>query len=186
MSEEPSFANDYNEQTVDSSTVYQGALLRVKEDRITLHNGQTAKREYVEHQGAVMIIPMLDAHTIVLERQYRYPVRQHCFELPAGKMEAGEAPLLTAQRELKEETGYEARDWRSLGATFPCLGYSNERIEFFLAQRLSFTGIQRDEGEYLDVFSLSLDDAIGWIGNGKINDVKTIAGIFWAKHLIEK
>ena len=183
---ELSFSNDYTEQTVASSTVYQGALLRVKEDRITLPYGQPAKREFVEHQGAVMIIPMLDAHTIVLERQYRYPVRQHCFELPAGKMEAGEAPLLTARRELKEETGYEARDWRSLGATFPCLGYSNERIEFFLAQQLSFTGIQRDEGEYLDVFGLSLDDAIRWIGNGKINDVKTIAGIFWAKHLIEK
>ena len=185
MSEEPRFANDYTETTASSLTVYQGALLRVKEDQVTLPNGDLAKREFVEHQGAVMIIPMLDAQTIVLERQFRYPVRQHCFELPAGKMEPGEAPLLTAQRELKEETGYEARDWRSLGPTFPCLGYSNERIEFFLAQGLTYTGIQRDEGEYLDVFNLALDEAICWVADGRINDVKTIAGIFWAKHLLK-
>lgn len=175
--------NDYTEHEVSSTTVYQGALLRVKEDRITLPNGQPAKREYIEHQGAVLIIPLLDENTVVLERQYRYPVRQHCYELPAGKKEPGEAPLLTAQRELKEETGYEAQDWQSLGSLLPCIGYSNECIEYFIARDLSFTGIARDEGEFLDVFTLSLTEAIAWISAGKIKDVKTIAGIFWARHL---
>ena len=176
--------NDYTEHEVSSTTVYQGALLRVKEDRITLPNGQPAKREYIEHQGAVLIIALLDDNTVVLERQYRYPVRQHCYELPAGKKELGEASLLTAQRELKEETGYEANDWRSLGSLLPSIGYSDEHIEFFIARDLRFTGIARDEGEFLDVFTLTLDDAIAWITSGKIKDVKTIAGIFWAKHLI--
>jgi ADP-ribose pyrophosphatase len=176
--------NDYTEHQVSSTTVYQGALLKVKEDRITLPNGQPAKREYVEHQGAVMIIPLLDEHTIVLERQYRYPVREHCYELPAGKREIGEAPLLTAQRELKEETGYEAKHWQSLGSLLPCVGYSDERIEFFLARELSFTGAALDEGEFLDVLVVTFEQAIGWISSGKINDLKTIAGIFWAKHLI--
>ena len=175
--------NDYTEHEVASTTVYQGALLRVKEDRITLPNGQPAKREYIEHQGAVLIIPLLDENTVVLERQYRYPVRQHCYELPAGKKELGEVSLLTAQRELKEETGYEANDWRSLGSLLPSIGYSDEHIEFFIARDLRFTGIARDEGEFLDVFTLTLDDAIAWIMSGKIKDVKTIAGIFWAKHL---
>ena len=177
------FHNDYTEHQVSSMTVYQGALLRVKEDRITLPDGQPAKREYVEHQGAVLIIPLLDDDTIVLERQYRYPVRQHCYELPAGKKELGEASLLTAQRELKEETGFEAKDWRSLGDLLPCIGYSDERIEYFIARDLSFTGVARDEGEFLDVFRLSLNEAIAWISAGKIKDVKTIAGIFWARHL---
>ena len=175
--------NDYTEHEVASTTVYQGALLRVKEDRITLPNGQPAKREYIEHQGAVLIIPLLDDNSVVLERQYRYPVRQHCYELPAGKKEPGEVPLLTAQRELKEETGYEAQDWQSLGSLLPCIGYSNECIEYFIARDLSFTGIARDEGEFLDVFTLSLTEAIAWISAGKIKDVKTIAGIFWARHL---
>lgn len=177
------FHNDYTEHQVSSMTVYQGALLRVKEDRITLPDGQPAKREYVEHQGAVLIIPLLDDDTIVLERQYRYPVRQHCYELPAGKKELGEASLLTAQRELKEETGFEAKVWRSLGDLLPCIGYSDERIEYFIARDLSFTGVAREEGEFLDVFTLSLNEAIAWISAGKIKDVKTIAGIFWARHL---
>ena len=176
--------NDYTEHEVSSTTVYQGALLRVKEDHITLPNGQSGKREYVEHQGAVLIIPLLDDHTVVLERQYRYPVRQHCYELPAGKKELGEASLLTAQRELKEETGYEANDWRSLGSLLPSIGYSDEHIDYFVARDLRFTGIARDEGEFLDVFTLRLDEAIAWITSGKIKDVKTIAGIFWVKHLI--
>ena len=177
------FHNDYTEHQVSSITVYQGALLRVKEDRITLPDGQPATREYIEHQGAVLIIPLLDDDTIVLERQYRYPVRQHCYELPAGKKELGEASLLTAQRELKEETGFEAKVWRSLGDLLPCIGYSDERIEYFIARDLSFTGVARDEGEFLDVFTLSLNEAIAWISAGKIKDVKTIAGIFWARHL---
>lgn len=176
--------NDYTEHEVSSTTVYQGALLRVKEDRITLPNGQPAQREYVEHQGAVLIIPLLDQNTIVLERQYRYPVRQHCYELPAGKKEIGEAPLLTAQRELKEETGYEANSWQCLGSLFPCLGYSDERIECYVARDLRFTGVARDEGEFLDVLTLTFDEAIEWISAGTINDLKTIAGIFWARHLI--
>lgn len=177
------FHNDYTEHQVSSITVYQGALLRVKEDRITLPDGQPATREYIEHQGAVLIIPLLDDDTIVLERQYRYPVRQHCYELPAGKKELGEASLLTAQRELKEETGFEAKVWRSLGDLLPCIGYSDERIEYFIARDLSFTGVAREEGEFLDVFTLSLNEAIAWISAGKIKDVKTIAGIFWARHL---
>ena len=176
--------NDYTEHPVSSRTVYQGALLRVKEDRVTLPNGASAKREYIEHQGAVLIIPLLDENNVVLERQYRYPVRQHCYELPAGKKERGEAPLLTAQRELKEETGYEARDWQTLGGLLPCIGYSDEQIEFFVARDLHFTGTARDEGEFLDVFTLSLDEAITWITTGKIKDVKTIAGLFWAQHLL--
>ncbi len=175
--------NDYTEHEVSSTTVYQGALLHVKEDSVTLPDGRPAKREYIEHQGAVLIIPLLDEYTVVLERQYRYPVRQHCYELPAGKKEPGEASLFTAQRELKEETGYEAKDWRSLGDLLPCIGYSDERIEYFIARDLSFGGVARDEGEFLDVFTLSLNEAIAWISAGKIKDVKTIAGIFWARHL---
>lgn len=175
--------NDYTELQVSSTTVYQGALLRVKEDRITLPDGHPAKREYIEHPGAVLIIPLVDENTVVLERQYRYPVRQHCYELPAGKKERGEVPLLTAQRELKEETGYEANDWQLLGSLLPSIGYADEQIEFFVARNLRFTGIARDEGEFLDVFTLSIEEAITWIMSGKIKDVKTIAGIFWAKHL---
>src|SRR5262245_15999722 len=128
---------DYTETTVTTKSVYEGRMLKVREDEARLPNGKIAKREWVEHPGAVIVLAILDDDQIVMERQFRYPLRRHMLELPAGKIESGESTLLTAQRELLEETGYVAREWKHLATTHPCIGYSTERMEFYYASGLT-------------------------------------------------
>ena len=129
--------SDFTEHTLDSRTVYRGRLLHVLEDEVRMPDGASARREYIRHPGAVAMVPLLDRETVVLVRQYRYPTRRHFYEIPAGKIDAGEEPLQTGQRELREECGYEARVWQRLTTLDPCIGYSDERIELFLAQDLT-------------------------------------------------
>ncbi|MBI2295790.1 MAG: NUDIX hydrolase, partial [Betaproteobacteria bacterium] len=102
---------DFTERTFSSKTVYRGNLLHVLEDEVRLPDGRHARREYIRHPGAVMMLPFLDRDTVVLVRQYRYPLGRHFLEVPAGKIDEGEEPLATAQRELKEECGYSAASW---------------------------------------------------------------------------
>ncbi len=172
-------AEDLVEHTISSATKFRGRLLTVKEDKVRLPDGNEAQREYVSHPGAVAIIAVTDDGSIIMERQYRYPLHQDFIEIPAGKIDAGEDDLATAKRELEEETGYIATHWKHLITTHPCIGYSDERIEFFLAQGLSLHQHQREQGEFLDVFAMPLATVIEWIRNGKITDTKTITGMLW-------
>ena len=110
---------DLTEHTVESKTVYQGKLLNVREDIVRLPDGKPARREYIVHPGAAVMLAMPDAASVLMERQYRYALRQHVYELPAGKIDPGEDALATAKRELLEETGYRAREWRHLLTTYP-------------------------------------------------------------------
>jgi ADP-ribose pyrophosphatase len=174
---------DFTETTVVTKSVYEGQMLKVREDQIRLPDGKTSRREWIEHPGAVIILACLDDGQVVLERQFRYPLREHLIELPAGKIEPGEDTLLTAQRELLEETGYVARDWKHLATTYPCIGYSTERMEFYLANDLTLQERQLDDEEFLDVFTLSLEDALSLIQTAEIKDIKTIAGLFWLERL---
>ena len=174
------------ETQIDTTKVFGGRLLEVRLDRVRLPQGDEATREYIVHQGAVVVIPLLDNGELILERQYRYPLRQSLLELPAGKIDPGEEILQTAQRELLEETGYRADDWRYLGVMHPCVGYSNERIEIFLARGLvaDTRGQQLDHGEMLDLLTLSLDEALHAIRQGEITDAKTISALFWAEKVV--
>jgi ADP-ribose pyrophosphatase len=171
------------EHTVESKTVYQGRLLHVREDVVRLPDGKPARREYIVHPGAAVMLAMPDAHSVLMERQYRYPLRSHVYELPAGKMDPGEDALETAKRELLEETGYRARDWRHLLTTYPVVGYSNERVELYLARDLEYVGHALDEGEFLDVFALPLDEAIRWVRSGRIVEAKTIMALLLADRM---
>jgi ADP-ribose pyrophosphatase len=179
MSKSPIPQSDFTETTVATKSVYDGVMLKVSEDQVRLPDGKLATREWIEHPGAVIILAQLDDGQVVLERQFRYPVRRHLIELPAGRIESGEDPLLTAQRELLEETGYVAREWKRLMAVHACIGYSNERIEFYQASGLSLQRRQLDDGEFLDVFTLPLADALALVDNGEITDTKTMLGLFW-------
>lgn len=176
---------DFTEKKLASKTVYRGRLLHVKEDEVQLPDGSRARREYIEHPGAAIILPLFGDASVLLERQYRYPVAAHCFELPAGKLEAGEPALETAKRELLEETGYVASEWRELGQMLPCIGYSNERIDFFLARGLEFRGAQLDEGEFLETLRLPLVEALQWVRDGRISDIKTMLGLLWAEKILD-
>ena len=177
---------DFTEKKVTSRAAYRGRMLKVNEDEVTLPDGSLALREYVVHPGAAIILPLFDDGTVLMERQFRYPIGQHMLELPAGKLEPDEAPIETAKRELLEETGYVAAEWRELGHLHPCIGYSDERIDFFLARKLEFKGAQPDEGEFLETLRVPLAESLDWIRRGRITDAKTILGLFWAEKLLKE
>ena len=174
-----------HEIQLESTQVYRGKLLDVRIDRVRLPNGHEGTREYVVHQGAVVIIPVLDNGELIFERQFRYPLGKSFLELPAGKIDPGEDILNTGKRELLEETGHSASEWRYLGVMHPGIGYSNERIEIFLARGLQReSGQQLDHGEFLDLLNMSLDEALLAIRNGEITDGKTITALFWAEKVL--
>lgn len=164
------------ENPFESETVFEGHFFDVKRDTVQLPDGSLAPRQYLEHPGAVAIVAILPDGDILLERQYRHPVRQVMLELPAGKLDAGETPLATGQRELQEETGYTAKKWTSLGCSTPCVAYSTERLWFYLAEDLEFSGANLDDGELLEVVSYSPDALEEAIRSGEITDSKTITG----------
>jgi ADP-ribose pyrophosphatase len=170
---------DLTEKQINSALMYEGNFIQVRKDSVRLPDGSTSTREYITHPGAVAILALLDNGNLVMERQYRYPPKREFIELPAGKIDHGEDTLITAQRELLEETGYVAREWLHLTSAWPCIGYADERMEYYLARGLTQQGRQLDEGEFLEVFELSLADALDGIRSGKINDSKTIVGLLW-------
>lgn len=175
---------DFTEETLSSRTIYRGRLLHVLEDEVRLPDGAVARREYIRHPGAVMIIPVLDAETVVLVRQFRYPLRRHFYELPAGKREQGEDPLATARRELREECGYEAAEWRRLASIHPCIGYSDEAIDIYLARGLTHVGQATDDEEFVEVVPMKLAEALDWIRDGRITEVKAVIGLMWAERFL--
>lgn len=175
----------FREDTLSTEQVFDGKLLHVHRDEVQLPDGKQSVREWVAHPGAVVLIAQLDNGKLLFEHQYRYPLRQVFLELPAGKIDPGEHILDTARRELREETGYKAKFWRHLGTMHPCIGYSNERIEIFLARELSYVGHALDDGEILEVIELSLHDALLSVRDGEITDAKTITALMWAEKIID-
>jgi ADP-ribose pyrophosphatase len=172
---------DFTEEQLSSKLVYQGSFLKVYRDEVRLPNGRTTVREYVKHPGAVMMVPVLDDGKVVLVRQFRYPLNRHFIEIPAGKMEPGEASLVTAKRELREECGYTARRWQHLITIHPCIGYSDEVIELYLARDLEHVGDALDDGEFLEVLVVPLEEAVAWTRTGLITEVKAVIGLSAAR-----
>lgn len=186
MSASPPTDDPLVERTLDSEQVFRGVLLDVRRDRVRLPDGGEAVREYVRHPGAVVVVAVRDDGALVFERQFRYPLRRSFLELPAGKIDVGEDILACAKRELREETGFEAAEWRHLGVFHPCIGYSDERIEVFLAQNLTEVGNDLDDEEFLEVLSLPVAEAERAVLRGEITDAKTISALFMALPLLRR
>ena len=175
------------ETKVSSSNIFDGSLLHVRKDNITLPNGQPATREYIEHLGAVAIVAIDDENNVIMERQYRYPISSIISEIPAGKLDyKGEDVLSAAKRELQEETGVTAEKWTSLGVYVPTPAYSDEVIHLFLAQQLQFGKRHLDEDEFINWKPMPLNEVVKQIENGQIIDGKTQSAILKAKLFLEK
>jgi ADP-ribose pyrophosphatase len=171
---------DFTETRVSSKTVYRGKLLHVLEDEVRLCDGAPARREYIRHPGAAVMVPMPDPDSVVLVRQFRYPLARHFYEVPAGKIDPGEETLQTARRELREECGFEAAEWRHLATIHPCIGYADERMELYLARQLTPVEHAPDPDEFLERVTVGFAEALRWVKEGKITDQKTVIGLLWA------
>src|SRR5262252_1790668 len=165
------------ETKITSEQVFDGKLLHVRRDSVRLPDGGVATREYIVHPGAVLIVPVLPDGWLVVERQYRYPVGHVFIEFPAGKLDPGEAELATAQRELAEEAGYAAARWTPLGRIHSVVGYSNEAIDFYVAEDLTHVGAKLDAGEFLEILMMTLDEMLAVLDRGEITDAKTVAAL---------
>jgi ADP-ribose pyrophosphatase len=160
------------ETPVGRVELLKGDFLHVVRDTVRLPNGAQATREFVLHPG------------VVLERQFRHPMRQVMIEFPAGKVDAGEDSLACAQRELLEETGYSAGEWAFAGRLAPTIAYSDEIIDIWFARRLVQGTRRLDDGEFLDVFSARPDELQTWCRNGEVIDCKTLVGALWLQNVL--
>ena len=162
-----------------SEKIFSGKLIDLYFDHIELPNGKLSTREWIKHPGAVCVIPILPNGNLCLVRQYRYGPRAEFIEIPAGKLDTGEDPLVCAKRELEEEIGYIAGKFTFLTNIYPAIGFSNEKMWVYLAEDLILSKQNLDQDEFLELYPLSVDEAIGLISQGKITDVKTVIGILW-------
>jgi ADP-ribose pyrophosphatase len=177
-------AGHLREAPLTSRLAYAGGLLKVQRDIVRCSDGHVSYREYIRHPGAVMIVALLDPDHVILERQFRYPLGRTFIEFPAGTRDAGEDPLICARRELLEETGFLCERWWHLGGFHNAIGYSDERIEVFLAQDPTFVAGRPDPGEVVELFRAPWRRLDDWVRDGQITDVKTIVGIHWLQRVM--
>ena len=175
------------EKQTASDLLYDGKVVTLYKDTVELPDGNSAIREYVKHIGAVCVVPVTDDGEVILERQYRYAVGEILVEIPAGKLDfPGENWEEAARRELREETGAEARELIDLGDYYGSPAIMGERIRMFLARGLTFTDQHLDEDDFLEVFRLPLDEAVRQIMAGEIPDGKTQTAILRAAMMLKK
>lgn len=174
----------HNEKTIKTDRIYEGKMINLRVDTVMLPEEKQSKREIVEHPGAVAIIPITKNNKIVMIKQFRKPVEDYLLEVPAGKIDENEEPLSSAIRELKEETGYVARDMKFLLKFYTSPGFSNETIHLYIAKDLSLEEADPDEDEYIEMKEYDVDELIEKIHNGEIQDGKTIIAIMAAKDTI--
>lgn len=170
------------EKILNREEIYDGRIIHVYKDKVEVA-GRKTTREVVLHSEAAAIIPVTDNGEVLLVKQYRYPVGDAILEIPAGKMDPGETPEECAVRELEEETGYRG-NLKKLGYVYTTPGFCNEIIHLYLATGLVHTHQHLDEGEFLDVVSISLKDMWKMIGDGKIYDAKTLSAFAIARDMI--
>jgi ADP-ribose pyrophosphatase len=168
---------ELTETQVTSEEIFHGKVVHLFRDTVRLPNGKTATRELLRHPGASAIVPLTDEGNVILVRQYRYPFAQVMLEIPAGKLDPGEDPLVCAKRELTEETGYEAEEIVPLGVFYPSVAILNEKIHLYLARGLTFRATNPDDDEFLNVEQRPLREMVEAIMRGEVQDGKTQTAI---------
>lgn len=175
------------EETKQSETVYQGKIFRITKDTAQLEDGSLVQRDVVHHSGGVCVVPLTKNNTVLMVKQFRYPMQKVTLEIPAGKREPGEEPVQCGLRELREETGRTCQELVPLGTLFPTPAYDTEVIYMYLARQLSQPMAQcLDDDEFLDVTELSLDEAVEMVMRGEIEDAKTQIALLKTARLLEK
>jgi len=174
---------DLNEKFIAGEQVYDGHFLKIQRDKVMLPDGKTTFREYIKHPGAVVILPLFSDGTVLLERQFRYPVNKVFIEFPAGKIDPEENPLDCAKRELQEETGYTADSWQFVGTIHNAIAYSDEHLDIFLARDLHQGPSNLDDGEFLETYRTTLAELMDAVQSGQVTDVKTVIGAFWLEKI---
>ena len=171
---------EFTEKTLSTKRVYNGKVVFVDYDDIETSDGHKSFREVIRHPGGVVIVAQKDENTILMVKQYRYPLKSVSLELPAGKLEYNENPDSAAPRELEEETGYIAKTWKSLGYIHTTPGICDEKLYLYLAKDLTYTKPNPDEGEIIQALEYDINDVFKMIKNGEINDSKTLCALLRA------
>jgi len=178
---------DLIETKLESENIFDGNLLHIKKDKVKLPNGGEAYREWVKHPGAAAVIPLTDQGEIILVRQYRYPIDEVTLEIPAGKLDvSGEDPLECAKRELSEETGYTAQEYKFLSKLATSVGFSDEVIYIYAAKGLKAGTQHTDEDEFINVVKVPLAEAVEMVLDGRINDGKSVTAILMLDRMVNK
>ena len=173
------------ERHISSEQVFDGVLLDVRRDVVTLPNSEASKREWIKHPGATAVLPVFENGDVMLLNQFRYPIGQIFLEVPAGKIDPGEDPETTGLRELEEETGLRCGDYAYLGHYYPGIGYSNEVLHFYIAWNLEQLEAHADHDEFLELVRIPFTEAVERVYSGEISDGKTalclLRGLEWWK-----
>jgi len=177
---------DLIETTRSSKKVFNGKLLHVYSDEANLPNGSVSSREWIKHPGASAIVPIFENGDVMLIDQFRYPAKQIFLEVPAGKIDAGENPHQTAERELFEETGLIAEEMHYIGHFFPAIGYADEVIHIYVAMNITSGENKTDNDEFVQKKRMPFSKAIEMVHLGEINDGKTICSLLRAQKYLEK
>jgi ADP-ribose pyrophosphatase len=171
----------FEEKTISSEVVYEGPVFRVRQHVVEAVNGGTAIRDVVEHSGGAIMVAVTDDGKILMERQYRKPLEKDILELPAGKADPNEDPIVTATRELKEETGYTAKTVRHLVSYYPTCGYSNEHLHIYICKDITPGETEWDDTECMDIIECDVDELMDMVMRNEIQDSKTMIGLMYAR-----
>ncbi len=174
------------ERFIKGEQVFDGRLLKVFRDEVSLEDGRSSVREYIRHRGAVCAAPLDGEGRLWFVKQYRYPLGRDTVELPAGKLDGDEDPAAAAGRELSEETGFTAGRMTCLGSLFPSPAYTSEEIHLFLAEDLVPGEMHPDEGELIQAFPIPFEKALEMVMDGELKDAKTQTAILMINEYIRR
>ncbi|MFD1018571.1 NUDIX domain-containing protein [Thalassobacillus hwangdonensis] len=173
----------FEEKTVETQEIYDGKVVKLQVDSVTLPDGATSKREIIKHPGAVAIIALTDDDKVVMVEQYRKPLEKSIVEIPAGKLEPGEEPHVTAKRELEEETGYTTDNLQYITSFYTSPGFADEIIYLYFTDELKQLkeNVEGDEDEFVELLELSLEEAEKLVKEERVHDAKTAYALLYLR-----